>query len=453
MPSLNPIERRVWTRDTARQGVDGLFESLKETVFLLVAIQFFGVSDFLKGTIGAAGALGMFFAFFLPALMKKFSLPVDRVIGFLTLLTGIFLVLAGFAPTGALYTAAVVGGLACFSLRVPLFAQLYSDVYHGKRRARLFNYGRILLMVVSLVANFFWGGLLEYSLTLRWVIYLVSGGAMIMSSFWLFTLERGVTPRVAASSPDLNSQSVADSANSAGSAHVAGSPAAPAHVSGSPAGSAPFISSAPVADSITKRDYLYPFSLIWKDPVFGAILGLWFLIGFANLWSLPLRVSYISDAEHGLGLSPQMVITIMGVIPLVVRLIFSWVWAHLFDKINMIFMRVLINLMMGVGIFLFLFTHSVAVVLTGSIIYSIASAGAPIIWNLWVTRVAPEGKARDYMIVHTGMTGIRGLVGPYLGFWVASSLSVRMVGTISLTLACISAVGFLFLLKSPRLKQ
>ncbi len=407
--SFSPIERRVWVRDTLRQGVDGLYTSLHETVFLLVAIQLFSVSNFLKGTIGAAGALGMFLAFFLPALMRKFSVPVDKLIGTLTLLSGIMIILAGFAPSGVSYTVAVVGAIACFSLRIPLFAQLYSEVYHGKRRARLFNYGRFLLMIVALIANILWGRLLDSSLGYRWFIYLVTGGAMVLNSCWLFSLEKGIIR-------EEKSSTETDSAQK-------------------------------------KRDYLYPFSLIWKDPVFGAILGLWFLIGFANLWSLPLRVSYISDTEHGLGLSPQTVLMIMGVIPMVVRLIASWVWAHLFDKLNFILMRILINVMMGIGIFLFFITESVSIVILGSVIFSIASAGAPIIWNLWVTRVAPEGKTRDYMIVHTGMTGIRGLVGPYLGFWVASTLSVQVVGSISLGLALLSGVGFLFLMKSERLQQ
>ncbi len=408
--SLSSIEQRVWTRDTLRQGVDGLYTSLVEAVFLLIAIQFFGVSDAVKGTIGAAVAFGMFLAFFLPSCMKKFSIPVDRLIGVLTLFTGCMIILAGFATSGYMYTLFVVAGIASFSLRIPLFAQLYRDVYHGKRRAKLFNYGQVLLLVVALIASSIWGELLEVSLDFRWIIYLICGGSMVINSFWLFSLERGVVNREEPSSNDT-----------------------PQKASG-------------------KKDLLYPFSLLWKDPVFGAVLGLWFLIGFANLWSLPLRVSYVSDSQSGLGLSPQQVLLIMGTIPLIVRLVFSWVWAYVFDKINFILMRVLINLLMGFGIFLFFITDSPYIVLMGSIVYSISASGAPIIWNLWVTRLAPEGKTRDYMVVHTGMTGIRGLIGPYLGFWVASGLSVQAVGAISLGLALLSSLGFLALAKNPRIK-
>ncbi len=408
MAPLSPVERRVWSCDTLRQGVDGLYTSLVEAVFLLIAIQLFEVSDFLKGTIGAAGALGMFLAFFLPAFIKKFSIPVDKVIGALTLLTGCMIILAGFATSGSMYTAFVVAGIASFSLRIPLFAQLYSDVYHGQRRAKLFNYGRILLMVVALVASFMWGNLLELSLSFRWIIYLFCGGAMVINSFWLFSLERGVVVR--------------EDPPKEGDAPLQG-----------------------------KKEFLYPFSLIWKDPVFGVVLGLWFLIGFANLWTLPLRVSYVSDPKAGLGLSPQYVLLIMGIIPLIVKLTFSWVWAHLFDKINFVFMRILINLFMGFGIFIFFITESPLIVLMGSVVYSIAASGAPIIWNLWVTRLAPAGKTRDYMVVHTGMTGIRGLIGPYLGFWVASGFSVQTVGAISLGLALLSSLGFLSLIKNPRI--
>lgn len=435
--SFTPLERRVWVRDTLRQGVDGLYTSVQETVMLLVAIQLFGVSDFLRGTIGAAGAMGMILAFFLPAFFRKFSIPIDRCIGVLTLIAGAMIFLAGLAPTGVSYTVAVVIAIACFSLRVPLFARIYNDVYHGKKRARLFNYGSFLLMVVALIGNLLWGRLLDNSLEMRLVIYGIAGTAMMINSLWLFTLERGVGEESTPAKGCLPGRTVEQGNNGKST-----TPASPHYNQ----------TISPGYTSL-KRDYLYPFSLIWKDRTFGVILGLWFLIGFANLWSLPLRVAYVSDPKYGLDLSPQEVLIIMGIVPMVVRLIFSWVWAHLFDKLNFVVMRILMNIFMGSGIFLFFITDSVEVILLASIIYSISTAGSPIIWNLWVTRVAPPGKIQDYMMVHTGMTGIRGLFGPYLGFWIASSLSVQAVGTISLGLAVVGAIGFLFFLKTPRLQQ
>ncbi len=402
---LAPVERRVFLRDTFRKGVDGLIESFKETVFLLVAIQLFQVSDLLKSTITSSYALGLVCTILLPYFLQKVCIQVDKAIGIITICIGLCVAFAGFASTKELYTILVSVSLFLFAIRIPLFTRIYSEVYDKTRRAKLFNYGNALLMIIALGCNYISGLLLENSLETRKYIYMVAGFLIMLNSLWLFTLGKGIAK---------------STVQEKGSTQV----------------------------SMKKKDKLYPFSLIWKNPVFGKILGLWFLLGFANLWSAPLRVAYISDPVYGLELSPQKVLMILGVIPFAVRLIFSWVWAYFFDKLSFVVIRVIVNILMGCGIFLFFITSSITIMIFATVILNIALAGSPILWNLWVARIAPHGKAQDYMVVHTTMAGIRGFIGPYLAFLVAGGFSVVAVGTISLSLTLISAVGFIYTLRN-----
>lgn len=51
------------------------------------------------------------------------------------------------------------------------------------------------------------------------------------------------------------------------------------------------------------------------DRLFRRFTISWFLLGFSNLWTVPLRVVYLDEADRGLGLSPLVVMLIGGVIP------------------------------------------------------------------------------------------------------------------------------------------
>ena len=52
-------------------------------------------------------------------------------------------------------------------------------------------------------------------------------------------------------------------------------------------------------------------------------------------------------------------------------------------------------------------------------------------WSLWVTKFAPPERAADYMSVHTFFTGIRGLLSPFLGFFLVGILPIQTLGWIS----------------------
>ena len=154
-------------------------------------------------------------------------------------------------------------------------------------------------------------------------------------------------------------------------------------------------------------------------------------MGFANLWTLPLRVDYVTAPEWGIEGSAIYVAMIITIIPETIRMILIPFWASLFDKMNFVVLRMILNLFFGFGVLLFFVTSNPWVIGMGSALIGAAFAGGSIAWNLWVTKYAPPGKAGAYMSVHVSLTGIRGTIGPILGYWTVNLIGARNIGIIS----------------------
>lgn len=58
MTELLADTKRSYHIDTFRQSADGMIQPLIDSVFMLVAIQFFAVGDFWKGLIAASNFIG-----------------------------------------------------------------------------------------------------------------------------------------------------------------------------------------------------------------------------------------------------------------------------------------------------------------------------------------------------------------------------------------------------------
>ena len=168
-----------------------------------------------------------------------------------------------------------------------------------------------------------------------------------------------------------------------------------------------------------------------QDRSFGYMLLTWFIMGFANLWIQPLRVDYITSSAYGIEGSATMVAVIISIIPNVMRLAFIPFWGKLFDRINFIVLRATINVIFAMGIGLFFITRDPVIIGIGSALIGLAFAGGSIAWNLWVTKYAPPGKVAAYMSVHVCLTGIRGALGPAIGFWAVGHLGPVKMGLIS----------------------
>ena len=75
-----------------------------------------------------------------------------------------------------------------------------------------------------------------------------------------------------------------------------------------------------------------------------------------------------------------------------------------------------------------------------------------IAWSLWVTKLAPDGMEARYMGAHVALTGLRGALAPFLGYWLLGILGYEGVAWFSVALVTFSTFLFYRLFSNQRAK-
>lgn len=183
-----------------------------------------------------------------------------------------------------------------------------------------------------------------------------------------------------------------------------------------------------------------------QDRLFRYMCIAWFLMGTANLWLYPYRTNYLLEDQFGFKMSPEMVVLLVVMVPEGFRMISSPVFAWLFDRMNFIVLRMILNSLFGVYTIVFFTSTTFAGALAGMALLGIAQGGGMIAWQLWVTRLAPKEKAPRYMAVHTFLTGVRKVITPLLGLWALQNWGGETCALISVLLISISITMMAFLI-------
>ncbi len=89
-------------------------------------------------------------------------------------------------------------------------------------------------------------------------------------------------------------------------------------------------------------------------------------------------------------------------------------------------------------------------VCSGAALAGIGTGGSIIAWSLWVTKLAPEGRETEYMGAHVAFTGVRGILAPFLGYWILNKVGFAGVGWISAAFILTSSFIFASVLRHPR---
>jgi MFS family permease len=176
----------------------------------------------------------------------------------------------------------------------------------------------------------------------------------------------------------------------------------------------------------SSRNPLTALRHVKEDRVFRWTLVSWMLLGFANLAMFPLRTEYLASdpSKHGLGLAPDQVSLYTAVIPNLARLVFNPIWGPLFDRMNFFKLRIILNTGFMLGFLSFFTGNGTLGLVIGAILFGISNAGADVVWNLWVTKIATPEKTAEYMAVHSFLTGVRGVIAPVLAFQLTTVTSI-----------------------------
>ena len=397
--TTSELHRRTYKYDLWRGFFEGVLSSGIQTFALFIAIRYYNAGEGLKSLIAAAPFIGMILSLPLvhytagKGLKKSFCSAVPSA------LASVCLIIAAWIPSLEFYALMITISYICRSAAIPYLTSIYSDNYpHLKRGA---SFSKPLLLTVAISSLFGLAGslLLEMNIIyFNWVFTVV--GISALAKAWA-------------------------------------------------------ISSMP-SKIIEKTSHNHPFGnfeYVIKDREFGYVLFTWFIMGFANLWVLPLRVDYVASSTYGIEASPLIVALIITIIPETIRFLFIPFWARLFDHMNFIVLRMILNVLFGMGIALFFISKNLLIIGAGSALIGLAFAGGSIAWALWVTKYAPPEKVSAYMSVHVCLTGIRGTIGPMIGYWTAAQVGATMTGWISCGLMILATIMLLPEIKHGRKKM
>jgi hypothetical protein len=182
------------------------------------------------------------------------------------------------------------------------------------------------------------------------------------------------------------------------------------------------------------------FRHVSEDAPFRKLLIVWMVFGFGNLVSLALFVEYITNPLYGYNYGPKNVGLLTGTVPMLTFIVFVVPWGTVFDRLPFYTVRALVNVFFIFGILIYYLGSGFIALCIGIALHGIARSGGEIIWTLWVTKFANSDKVVEYMSVHTFLTGVRGVIAPFIAFMVAAYASPMWVAWISAGLIFISTL-------------
>ncbi|MFP4166003.1 MAG: MFS transporter [Opitutales bacterium] len=376
--------RTTYRLDLSRSLFYGVLEAGWMTFALVVAIRAFDAPESFKALIAGSGPLGLLLApavLFVAARMRARPAPAAACLflGAAVLLTGAtlaqsFLLFAGFI------ICSHMSGIQYNSLML----QIYADNYRSSERGSRLGAPFILTALSSILFSLAGGRILDADIGYYRIIFAI----MVLAAL----------------------------ACAVSTVRIPSTPLSTANV-GNPWQS---------------------ISLIWKDKFFGYLLGTWMFMGLGNLITIPIRVEYLAAPKFGINADNTTIAFLVLVVPATTRILSTRMWGSVFDRLNFVTTRNLLNCFLLLGIALFFFTSNLILLTLGMACAGIAMGGGKIFWSLWVTKIAPSEKASSYMSVHMALTGLRGALAPFVGYWILANgnpASVAVVGLVMITVA------------------
>jgi hypothetical protein len=192
-------------------------------------------------------------------------------------------------------------------------------------------------------------------------------------------------------------------------------------------------------------------AILRDDRRFAGYMKAMFLLGSANFFTDPVLVNILARRE---GFSYYSSTFLMYQLPIVVLLISIRFWSKLFDHVGVLRFRVSNSLVWAssyTGLIVAMamlelngrgfYVAAIALLVVARVFNGMARGGGDLAWNIGHLHFATEHQTELYMGIHLGLTGLRGLTMPALG-WLANHYLHWGSFVISLSLVLTSFVLF-----------
>lgn len=376
IPSANSLAGRTFRLDLLRALPTGVVETLWTTFAVLIAVRYFEMSPSAKAALVASSSAGYLGSLFTVSLAARRGWQAPKVAAVFWALAALAMAVVALAPPsvpvflGALMLAAFLPPLG-----IPLLAQALNANYGPEQRGKLFSLASMTRMGTAMMSALAIGAWLDHGLErFPWLfgVYALCAGS---TALCLWRVE------------------------------------------------------APPMEARPAR-WLAAFGHARRDRAFAKLLFVWMLIGLGNLISVAIYVEFAANPVHGLNLSSAAVGALTSTLPTVFAMVSILFWGRMFDRRHFYRVRGLINLLFVVSTVCYFGGATPLWMAVGMAAHGLARAGGDVSWNLWVTKFARPDQVAEYMSVHAFLTGLRGLVAPFIAFHLIGNFPPRVVAAI-----------------------
>lgn len=381
------LSRRTYHYDCLRGLFQGLLDAAWMTFLVLIAIRCFNASATLKACIVSAGFWGYFFNPIMMAFAKRTGLRNSTLAGIYYILSGFLMLLAASTSSLWVYTSLAIAWQFVSCQVGPVMVQTYAENYEKHERGQRCSTTFLFASILGSIFSYLGGKLLDSHLAYYAWILLIIGLGSFMAAFFVMKI-----------------------------------PSSPLKVKAS-------------------GKVWHNLSLFWKDKLFGWISLSWTLMSLGQWMISPLRIEYMANPAYGCSASNKEIAIITFIVPALSQIISLKVWGYAFDKMNFIFLRIMINLCALLGILLFFHSIDLRFLGLATALMGFSSGGSMLTSNIWVTKIAHPDQVSSYMSAHVWVSGLRGLLAPFLGFFFLAksdpqtvSYGVTGIGLISIAM-------------------
>ncbi len=392
------LARRTFLLDLFNSSMGGILEVGFGTFAILIAIRFLDAPSTLKAILASGVSAGLLLVPHMQRLAAWSGLTVSQFCATLMLVSAGCLLGSSYLANPWLLAGALFLAQVCFSQLPGFMIQVYTRNYGSNERGKRLSWNFILSASIGMILSYGGGSYLDAD---------AAEPGWIFRAMAVFSLSSAVALFL--------------------------------------------IPSQPIERGQRTQGLFDSFNLLREDRLFASMLIAWMVMGLGIIMTLPLRVEYLSGTG-GLDLSNEQVALVTVVIFSIARIFSSRLWGELFDRVRFLFFRISLNLILIAATLVYFHADGLVGVALGAALAGVGVGGSKIAWSLWVTKLAPAGMEARYMGAHVALTGLRGALAPFLGYWLLGLLGYEGVAWFSVALVSLSTLLFLRLLSNQRSK-
>jgi hypothetical protein len=393
------VSSQTFRLDLINSSLGGIIEVGFGTFAILIAIRFLDAPDMIKAVLASGVSAGLLLVPHMQRLAAWTQLSASRFCAALMLISSVLLLGSAYLNHVWILTAALFLAQVCFSQMPGIMIEVYARNYGSKERGKKLSWNFIVSALIGMILSYGGGSYLDAESADPGLIFKVMGLVALGSATALFLIP---------------SQPIGKGKRTSG-----------------------------IIDSLF---------LLKEDRLFASMLLAWMIMGLGIIMTLPLRIEYLGG-DRGLNLTNEQIALVTVVVFSIARILSSRLWGELFDRVRFLYYRISLNLLLISATLVYFHAESMIGVSIGAALAGVGVGGSKIAWSLWVTKLAPEGMEARYMGAHVALTGLRGALAPFLGYWLLGILGYQGVAWFSVALVTISTVLFMSLFNNLRCRS